>query len=191
MPPIRRSDVGQLAALVHAIGGDSAAEMVLKDNALAKRVKRLISDAEKGITRSFAELLLACRQRSIAEDFNAENFPLEPATDDESDWEVCVHRFDFDTNCLATFKKLRKLGYRLCGVRRAMEFFAETHYIPGLCFGVVVTTRGKNAAGHWCLPMFHTEDRLGLFTIEEMDRCCSRGRSTSRSWLVLRKKQAA
>lgn len=117
----------------------------------AAKVKKRKKDTG---THSFAELLAACKQNWVHDDFTEEHFPLEPVAPDEADWEVYEHHFDREISGLRVFAELENRGYRLCGPRRAMEFVAENQDIQ-LDHPLIIPTCWKSHDGNiWHVPLF-------------------------------------
>lgn len=175
---------GRWAALGHKLGGLKAIEAVLKDDDLAWRVKKMIIGAKSAVARSFADLLSACKQNWVNDNFNEKNFPLEPVADDESEWEVYEYHFNKTVNGLDAFKKLEELGYRLCGPRRAMEYIANGHLDIQLDHPLIVTASWGDSVGFWCAPLFFRD-----YGKRDLRLCrLGRGFDPFCGWLVLRKR---
>ena len=119
---------------------------------MVKMKKR--GNTKSAATHSFTDLLVACKQSWFNSDFNENNFPLESISSDELDWEVHEYRFDRTVNGLDAFKKLKKLGYRLCGPRRAMEYIAKNPDIQ-LNHPLITTVHWEFSKGFWCAPVFN------------------------------------
>ncbi len=137
---------------------------------------------------TFQSLLAACRQDWVHPDFEEKNFPLETVADDEDEWEVHEHHFQ-SAICgkiaFEEFKAMGPLGFRLCGVRRAIEFIAA-HPDLQLDHPLIVTTLGLNRGSHRCAPVFDRGDGkrkvyLNSLTGDFGPRC---------GWLVLHKRPA-
>jgi hypothetical protein len=106
-------------------------------------------------------LLDDCRQNRVDPDFTEANFPLERIASDEHKWEVYVYHFPKMVWGEDVLPQLEKLGYRPCGVRRAMQFVAENRYLQ-LNEDLVVTGRWRARDGSW-FPIFRLSldhDRL-------------------------------
>ena len=97
-------------------------------------------------TINFRRLLDFCHQDWVNPDFNEGNYPLEPVTSDEADWEVYEHHFDRTMTVKEAFAELEKLGYRLLGgSRRGMEFIAA-HTDLQLDHPLIITARWQGYA---------------------------------------------
>lgn len=131
-------------------------------------------------------LLGACQQHKVHPEFNERNFPLEPVAPDEMEWEVYELELKESIRGEATFEKLQKLGYRLCGPRRAMEFIAAApdHQLH---HSLIVTARWQCPLHDWHAPIFYygvvNERNLGIIGLASLDFP-----ATSCRLLVLRKR---
>ena len=162
---------------------------LLKEPELVDQVFDLIVRPEKkDVPPSkslWQNLLDACRQKQIYEDFTEAHYPLEPVAADESEWEVYEHHFEETVTGEEAFTRLEKLGYRhLNGTRRAMQFVAE-HPNLQLDHPLVVTARWQFSVGRWCAPVFCRDGdwcELGLDWLDssKFEPCFG--------WLVLRKR---
>lgn len=136
--------------------------------------------------RLFTELLVACKQKHVNHNFTEAHFPLGSVATDESEYEVYEYHFPKPINGLVARGELVKLGYRVCGLRRALEFVAE-HPDIQLDHGLIVTVRWLHPDGDWCSPLFGSdsnERKLMLYSLDcDLYPACG--------WLVLRKKQNA
>ena len=128
-------------------------------------------------------LLAACRQDWVAFDFDEVKFPLEPIASDEAEWEVYEHHFEEKVLGKKAFRLIRKMGYRLCGPRRAMEFIIGYPSIQ-LDRPVIVTARWQSREGLWCAPVF-----CGSIGKREVNVCgLARDFDPCYGWLVLRRR---
>jgi hypothetical protein len=143
----------------------------------------IVTKVAKPVASTFRDLLAACRQDWVSPDFNGANYPLEPTDPDEAEWEVYEYHFSETANGEDAFKNLEKLGYRLCGVRRAMEFIAAYPDLQ-LDHPLVITARWQDPRGYWCAPFADRgvgKRRLDLVYL-------ARGFDPRYGWLVLRKR---
>lgn len=139
------------------------------------------------VSRSFDELLAACKQDWFSPYFNEKYFPLEPIAPDESKWEIYEHHFNQQVNGPNAFKRLEELGYRLCGgTRRAMEYVANGHYDIQLNHRLIVTVRWQYSPGDWFAPVFYSYRNERRLDISYFDNTFD----SDDGWLVLRKKTA-
>ncbi|MBI5071898.1 hypothetical protein HZB93_03350 [Candidatus Falkowbacteria bacterium] len=134
----------------------------------------------------FQSLLAACQQNLVKPDFNGEHYPLEPVTLDEHEWEVAEYHFKDVISDERAFAKLKAMGYRLCGVRRAMEFIA-VHPDLQLDHPLVVTARWQSSDDHRYVPIFHRAREVGRYLY--LDRL-PRDFDPNFGWLLLRKRVA-
>jgi hypothetical protein len=132
---------------------------------------------------NFRRLLDFCHQDWVDSDFNEGNYPLEPVTSDEADWEVYEYHFLETVTGEEAFRRLEEMGYRLLGgSRRAMEFIAA-HPDLQSDRALIITTRSFGLFA----PVFHQREakrRLSLLPmmLGEVNSSCG--------WLVLRKRAA-
>jgi hypothetical protein len=134
---------------------------------------------------TFQSLLAACRQDWVSSDFNETNFPLEPVSPDEDEWEVVEYHFGRLVTGEEAFSELEKMGYRLCGPRRAMEFVAVHPDIQG-DHPLVVTARWQSSSGYWCAPVFYLDVVKRKAYLEYLGHVLN----PSHGWLVLHKRAA-
>jgi hypothetical protein len=165
----------------------------------AERAQFLISEAQdqlQGIltnalnfdsARYFRSLLAACRQDEVGHYFNSDCFPVEPLASDEEEWVECLYVFPGDVVGMQALQDLRKLGYRPCGVRRAMKYLARN---PGLQDRnpIVLTSVGTDEL-EYCLPVFCRDWRHAKRCILLNNVDCTFG--TDYRWLVLCPRAAA
>lgn len=158
---------------------------ILRDIAEALDTGRV---TEEHLRRAiFQSLLAACQQNLVKPDFNEEHYPLEPVTLDEHDWEVAEYHFKDVISDEQAFAELKAMGYRFCGVRRAMEFIA-VHPDLQLDHPLVVTARWQSPDGHWYVPIFHRAREVGRYLyLDDLPRDFD----PNFGWLVLRRKSAA
>ena len=150
-----------------------------------------VAAIQRRMKNSFTDLLSACKQVWVNDNFNENNFPLEPAAPDESEYEVYEHHFDKTVKGMDVFKKLEDIGYRLCGPRRAMGYIANGHLNDQLAHPLIITARGQGSTDYWYAyaPVFEIFDG-------NYGGCCLVLVSLDRDfdpfygWLVLRKKQS-
>jgi hypothetical protein len=138
--------------------------------------------------RYFRSLLAACRQDEVSTNFNSDCFPVEPLASDEEEWVECLYGFAEDVVGLRALQDMLKLGYRPCGVRRAMKYLAQN---PGLQDKnhIVVTSVGKDNEYENCLPVFSRDRRYAKRCVLLNSVECTYG--TTYRWLVLCPRAAA
>lgn len=172
-------------------GSDDDLRRVKDDKKLADAIADLIVGVKKKLLpRSFADLLVACKQYHNS--INEKKFPLEPVSPEEDDWEVYEHHYTSNVNGTGFLNDIEKLGYRPCGLRRAMEYIADGHQDDQLDHPIVVTTAVEhrdmyNQFRGWIVPIFTEEagGRRSLISgVIGLDSCFKPGDV----WLVLRKK---
>jgi hypothetical protein len=171
---------GPLDQLIANLGGEHGEEWLAE---LKKFLRKEPCWLRKQPT--WQSLLTACKQARVHSDFTEAHFPLEPMPADEDEWEVHQHRFSEVVIGEDAFRQLENLGYRHCGVRRAMQFVAKC---PNLQWDhpLVVTTRWHRSIGNdWCVPVL----RRGAGYCLDLNWL---GGTFGREywWLVLRKRQS-
>jgi len=139
------------------------------------------------IASPFRSLLAACRLDWVSEGFNEMNFPLEPMTDDEAEWEVVEYHFDGVVTGEEAFRKLEAMGYRLLGgSRRAMEYITVHADLPS---GppLIVTASWLHQKDCLFAPVY-SQGRSGKWGLDLV--CLTRDFGPDHEWLVLKKRTA-
>jgi hypothetical protein len=167
-------------AVIARGGTDDDLRRILTNKTLVARIANLI--VVKPVVATFQSLLAACQQDGVHPDFIEEHFPLEPVAPDEDEWEVYEHRFEETMNGEEAFRRLEGLGYRFCGVRRAMEFIADLR----LNHPLIVTVRWQDPCDHyWYVPVF---DQGGVERVLDLRFLANGFEPHYCRWLVLRKR---
>ncbi|MFA6486326.1 MAG: hypothetical protein WCT40_03090 [Candidatus Magasanikbacteria bacterium] len=141
--------------------------------------------------KSFTELLAACRQYCVNNDFIEPSWPLEPVAADEREWEVVEHHFDKTVKLKYGLAMLKDLAMKgeirlLVGSRRAMEWIAD-HPDAQLDHPVIIPLAAQNSDGSLVVPIFarHWDDGQQ----RDLHLCyLDHDASPVYAWLVLRKR---
>jgi hypothetical protein len=165
---------------------------ILRDIAMAldtglvteERIRALIDG--KSAVSAFQALPAACQQELVHPYSNEQNFPLEPISPDEDDWEVCKYHFPGIVNGEEAFSELEKLGYRLLGgLRRATQFVVD-HPDLLLKHELIVTASWQGSNGYRYAPLFSLGSHgcnIQLYGLQGFY-------NSTYGWLVLKKRVA-
>lgn len=159
-----------------------------------KAIAAIIAGAKKTVGKSFKDLLAACKQTWVDPRFNADNFPLEPVVDDEDEWEVRQYVFEWagmrQGNLRSFFNELACLGYRLCGVRRAMEYIADGHLNAQLTHKFLIPVSWLDSeTRYWFIPLLCNDSCSGSRILELCELDCRYTQSSNVVFLVLQRKE--
>lgn len=101
---------------------------------------------------AFQALLAGCQLKSIHPQLNENNFSLEPPEEIINNEVIIYHHNDNLITGEKLFAKIQGLGYKLCGIRQAMEFIAENR----LDIPLLVAVPWKNPKNNLIyIPLFY------------------------------------
>jgi hypothetical protein len=138
--------------------------------------------------RYFQSLLSACQQDEVNSAFHAQYFPIEPLASDEEEWEEHLYAFPDNVKGMDALQQLLKLGFRPCGVRRAMKFLSRHSGLQDQ-YNIIIATVGRDNEGESCLPVFDRNSPTGRRRVSLVSIDGTYCRTDRWKWLVLRPRQ--
>lgn len=138
------------------VPAERAQQLIEHQDELAALLVTMLTSVVSAVASAWQTLLASCKQNWVNSDVTEEHFPL---VDDGTvnPVEECCLGHDVSTGKKAE-AELKKLGYKLVGMKRAMEYIAK-HPDSQLDHPVVVLgAQWRHPDGHVSVPYFDRND---------------------------------